>query len=315
MKKIIGFLLTVAVVLSSIIAVNNSQNIIDWWRLRDYAPSAEISALYENIKLTDYGKKLFYVNDPQVLSKKDFVDSCVVGEETIVLGCYVSGQNIYLYDVEDDRLKGVEEVTAAHEMLHAAYDRLEKDEKTRINTLLQEAYDRSGSERLQKSIQAYKLRDEAVVLNEMHSIIGTELKELPKDLENYYSKYFKDRLKIVALADAYAAEFEDREKLIEAYDTQLTALNGEITRSQADLNAQNEELNKEKNELELLKKNPKAFNDRVDGYNSKVNKYNDLVQKIKIIVEDYNSIVIKRNEIAVEERELVNAIDTRAEQL
>ena len=35
----------------------------------------------------------------------------------------------YIYNVNDERLNGLKEVTAAHEMLHAAYERLPESDK------------------------------------------------------------------------------------------------------------------------------------------------------------------------------------------
>ena len=127
-----------------------ARDILDWWRLRDYAPTQEISLLAESSGMNDRGKKYFYVHDPALLDKAAFTSSCTVGEETIVLGCYITNQRIYLYNVDDERLAGVEEVTAAHEMLHAAYDRLSPAEKERTNALLEEAYSRVTDERLRK---------------------------------------------------------------------------------------------------------------------------------------------------------------------
>ena len=54
-----------------------------------------------------------------------------------MLGCYHSNQDgIFLYNVQDARLAGVQQVTAAHEMLHAAYDRLSTKDKNYVDGLL-----------------------------------------------------------------------------------------------------------------------------------------------------------------------------------
>ena len=79
--------------------------------------------------MTDKGRNLFYVYDPQLLDKDGFNTQCTIEEQSIVLGCY-DGSGIYLYDISDVRLEGVEEVTSAHEMLHAAYGRLSAKEKS-----------------------------------------------------------------------------------------------------------------------------------------------------------------------------------------
>src|SRR5688572_22638764 len=99
-------------------------DIYDWARLRNYDPPAKIVKLADDTNMTDTGRRLFYVNYPEVNDRNTFSEHCDFGEESIVLGCYVSGQGIFLFSVDDPRLKGIVQVTAAHEMLHAAYERL-----------------------------------------------------------------------------------------------------------------------------------------------------------------------------------------------
>jgi len=314
-KKIAVIFITTLSIVGAVFSVNNAQNIIDWWRLRDYTPSARIEAVADRTNMSDEGRKLFYLHDPTLLNKDSFQTSCTVGESTIVLGCYISNQKIYLFDVTEQRLDGLVEVTAAHEMLHAGYDRLSLKEKDRIDKLLTEAYERIDNERLRGVVENYRKRDPGVVNNELHSILGTEYRNLSRDLEEYYSRYFKDRLTVVSLSESYAEEFEKREAQIESYDKQLTELNGEITRIQAELTIQNIELQNDKNKIDSLSSEPEAYNNAVSKYNRKVANYNSGVNKVKALIEDYNVVVVERNKIAVEERELVEAIDTRQSEL
>jgi hypothetical protein len=314
-KKVLLVVLLISTAVGAVLSVNNAQNIIDWWRLRDYTPTAKIEAVADRTSMSEHGKKLFYVHDPELLNKDNFQTSCTVGESTIVLGCYISNQRIYLYEVEEARLDGVVEVTAAHEMLHAGYDRLELKEKDRVDKLLLEAYDRIENSRLREIIESYRQRDPSVVSNELHSILGTEYRDLPRDLEDHYSKYFVDRLSVVALAEAYAEEFEKREAQIEDFDKQLNELNGEITRIQAELTLQNTALQNDRTKIESYRSDPDKYNSAVTVYNRNVGTYNNGVAKVKTLIEQYNNLVVERNKIAVEERELVEAIDTRESEL
>ncbi|HXE10230.1 MAG TPA: hypothetical protein VN554_02280, partial [Verrucomicrobiae bacterium] len=103
------------------------QNIYDWVKLQGYQAPADIAALAQQDTMTAYGRKIFYVNHPQLDDKSNFAGKCPNngGEQTIVLGCYRPGESgIFLLNVSDPRLNGVEQVTAAHEMLHGAYERL-----------------------------------------------------------------------------------------------------------------------------------------------------------------------------------------------
>ncbi|HEX9153253.1 MAG TPA: hypothetical protein VF809_00350, partial [Candidatus Saccharimonadales bacterium] len=112
--------------------------IADWWRLRNYRASLEVAVLATDTTMTGWGQNLFYINHPTLEGKEAFNKHCSnYGEETAVLGCYLGNrQGIYLYAVTDSRLEGVRQVTAAHEMLHQAYDRLSSKERKRVGKLL-----------------------------------------------------------------------------------------------------------------------------------------------------------------------------------
>jgi Skp family chaperone for outer membrane proteins len=314
-KRLLPYVFTLLVLASSFYAAYRIRDILDWWKLRSYVPNESIRLLASNSGMNNLGTKLFYVHDPELLDKTQFRSSCTVGEFTIVLGCYLTNQKIYVFDVSDERLAGVEEVTAAHEMLHAAYDRLSPQEKMRVELMLTDAFDRVTDERIRENVASYRNKDPSVVPNELHSILGTEVRDLPTELENYYKKYFSNRLAVVEKAEKYSAEFQAREDKISAYDVQLSELNGEITRKQAELSDQNRELARKRSEIEALRSDVDAFNQAVAAFNRSVNAYNNSVAEVKTLVSSYNEIVVARNEIAFEERELVEAIDTRAESL
>lgn len=315
LKKLFVFLVVVAITGGSFYGVRNSQNIIDWWRLRDYSPPSEIAELASNAGFSDLGRKLFYVHYPQLMQKDDFAKKCTVGSETIVLGCYISHQSINLFDIQDERLAGGEEVTAAHEMLHAAFDRMTPQEQDKMETLLVDTFNSLHDKRIEEIVKTYERRDKSVVANELHSILGTDVRNLPGPLEEHYSKYFSDRSKVVTLAEKYNDEFAKREDEIAQYDTKLAGIQGEKVQLESSLKLQKDALDRQRGELEQLKGNPDAYNASVVSYNALVRSYNNDVTTLKTKVEDYNKLVEERNAIAVEERDLVKAIDTRVEQL
>ncbi len=314
-KVLFWLILSGGVSLGLLLGVTRSRDIIDWWKLREYVPAQNIELLADHAGFNKLGERLFYVNDPMLLDKSSFAEKCVVGEATIVLGCYVSAQNIYIFDVADSRLDGVEEVTAAHEMLHAAFDRLSPSKQDEIGELLIATFNTLESERIKKTIQTYEQRDNSVVVNELHSILATEVRVLPQALEDHYSQYFEDRLKVVAFAEMYAQEFERREADIAAYDAQLGTLQSEISRIEADVSSRAGVLTSEREALKSLSDDPESYNRAVGVYNAKVREYNNELSGLKSLVETYNTVVQERNGIALEERELVDAIDTRVDQL
>src|SRR5690606_32509048 len=100
--------------------------------------------------------------------------------------------------VANAQLDGIKEVTAAHELLHAAWDRLSKSEQTRLGALLEEAYTKIGTDELEERMAYYERTQPGERANELHSIIGTEMADVGEELETYYKKYFIDRQQIVA---------------------------------------------------------------------------------------------------------------------
>lgn len=295
------------------------QNIFDWWALRDYTPPTSIASLAVDTTMTDHARKVFYVNKPQILDRTPFNEKCSDhGEQTIVLGCYHGGQRgIYLFDITDQRLVGVQQVTAAHELLHAEYDRLSSKEREHIDGLLEAYYQNSlTDQRIKDVIDSYKITEPHDVVNEMHSIFGTEVSDLPTELEDYYARYFSDRKKIIAYANDYQSEFIGRKNQVTTYDKQLAELKSQITTKQTSLEEQNSNLVAQRSQLEfLIQSDAKAYNEGAAKFNREVKVYNQSVEELKALVVEHNALVDKRNTIALEQQELSQAIDSHVESL
>lgn len=296
-----------------VLAWSYRQDIFDWSRLRTFKPSASIVQLADKTTMNASGRRLFYVYHPSLEPKQSFNQHCSESEQTIVLGCYVSRKGIFIYDVTDERLTGIEEVTAAHEMLHAAYERLKPQEKQRINSLLKTTFDVLKDERIQATIEQYRLKDPTVVPNELHSIMGTEVSELPEELETYYSRYFTNRSQVVALSRQYERAFDDRRDKVAKHDAKLRELKTEIDASEKVLSSQSQDLASEKTQMEALLAADKIveYNAMVPVYNREVAAYNSGVAKAKSLIEEYNALVKERNNLVLEENELIKAIDSR----
>lgn len=297
----------------------NRQTIIDWWKLRGYKAPAPIAALASQTTMNDYGRKVFYVNRPALQAKTDFIKSCYSDaaneEKTIVLGCYHGNQNgIYLLSVTDPRLDGVQQVTAAHEMLHGAYDRLSRDERRRIDGLLNNYYATLQDKRILGTIDAYKTSEPNDVTNEMHSIFGTEVAVLPPELENYYKRYFKNRAQVVAFASKYQAVFTSRQAQLKQYKAQLEALKSRIDSGQADLEARQREIETRQADLEQFRQsgNAAAYNGAVSSYNSQVDSYNYAIEVLRTLISQYNQLVAQHNALAQEQGQLMNELDADA---
>ena len=294
----------------------NWQSIEDWWKLRQYQVPAAIATLAEQDTMTPYGRKVFYVNRPQIENKQAFAKSCPRngGERTIVLGCYHSGQSgIFLLRVDDPRLNGVVQVTAAHEMLHGAYERLGTAERKRVDSMLTDYYKNELKDRrILQTIEGYKQSEPKDVVNEMHSIFGTEIAQLPAGLEQYYRQYFSNRAQIAAYASQYQSEFTSREALVAQYDVQLSSLKSQIDTKENELQARQVEISQRQNEL-LARKNggdTAGYNAGVTVYNGLVNDYNAEVQTVRELIAEYNRLVEQRNAVALEEDQLVESLSS-----
>ncbi|HSX31122.1 MAG TPA: hypothetical protein VLE99_04350 [Candidatus Saccharimonadales bacterium] len=289
------------------------QAMVDWWHLRGYSPPAVVAQLAHGDTMTAKAEHLFYVNRPRVTNGKTFTSACPAGgEKTVVLGCYIGNDNgIYVYAVNDSRLNGVEQVTAAHEMLHAAYRRLSGTERKRVDALLLDYYYHGlVDQRIKDTITAYRQSEPNDVVNEMHSIFGTEIANLPAPLEAYYRQYFIDRSRLAVYTASYQGEFTSRQAQVAAYDTQLKSLNGQISANEGELTQRKAALDTQNTQLQSLRKSGQAaaYNQAVASYNQSVSAYNSLLQQTKDLISQYNSIVDKRNSIVLEEQQLTQEL-------
>jgi hypothetical protein len=308
-SRLLKSLVTAALLAAVFFAFFNFQAISDWFRLRNYTPPVAVKAFTVADDMTPYSVHIFYVNHPQLETNvTTFRQHCAIAEQTIVLGCYRGNeQGIEIYDVQDARLNGVQQVTAAHEMLHAAYDRLNQKDKDSVDAMLQDFYaNQLTDQRIKDTINAYKKTEPNDVVNEMHSVFGTEVPNLPAPLEAYYKKYFTDRSQVTAFAAGYEDEFISRKNQIDADDQQLSSMKIQISAEEADLQAQLDALQAERGSVENS-----GSQATINAYNARISAYNNGVRKLQRDIDAYNTLVEERNSIATELKSLQSSIDTR----
>ena len=156
-----------------------SQNIIDWAKLVNYVPPAKIKTLADQDTMNSYTRKLFYLNKPAILTGSQFSTQCPNSASTIstILGCYHPDQKgIFLFKVDNPELNGVEQVTAAHEVLHCIWARLSPSDKKTVGDMLTSFYNTGLKDPAVKSeISIYQQTEPGSVLDEMSSTFGTEI--------------------------------------------------------------------------------------------------------------------------------------------
>ncbi|MBQ69295.1 hypothetical protein CL689_04465 [Candidatus Saccharibacteria bacterium] len=318
--KLVGGIIAIVVSLLLVFAGGwlffNRQFVRDQLSVWSYEPSAQIVEINDRARFTDEGTFHFYATHPEIASAEVFNQDCPRQEpNSPILGCYASGR-IYIYDVTNEQLNGIEEVTAAHEMLHAVWERTSEEEKARLTVLLEAAYDRNKSAELEERMAYYDRNQPGEVVNELHSILPTEVADIGDELEAYYQKYFTDRQAVVAMHQGYSGVFKDLvsradalyaelqttgaqiEQASTAYDQSVAQLTADIESfnaraasggfsSMAQFNAERAELVARSTQLE---NDRSALEQQVAAYNQKYDEYQQIGSQIEALNRSIDSI-------------------------
>lgn len=284
-----------------------------------YVPDADVYAYSEAIEFTDLGEELFFAARPKIYPAETFQDACseVNSEPGVgVLGCYYSGTNlIHLYDVTDSRLTPIEPVVAAHEMLHAAWYTLSPETQADLEVQLMEAFfGLPVSHPAVQRLKNYVNSAPESLATELHSILGTEVVELPAGLEAHYAQYFANRPQLAERAnEAYGVFTDTQQKALELLSeiqimdagleeirAQLAAEDASLTEDILAFNAKNDsggfgsraEYNRQRDALETRQANLQlttlAFNEAVNDFNDKVAELEGLNELLKELNQGLN---------------------------
>lgn len=253
---VVSIVVTAGLIILAGLLYLNRQYVVDQMNFWSYQPNSQIASFVDRSGMNDTGKFYFYASQPNIEEAQNFNKLCNRQENnTAILGCY-DGRNIYIYDVTNKQLDGILEVTAAHEMLHAIYQRMSDSDKQAVDKLLEVEYNRIKDNKDFAARMAFYDRIEPGQRdNELHSVIGTEFSGISPELENYYRKYFTDRSKIVALHTTYESVFDNLQKQADSLSSIMTRLGNTVERETADYNVQVMQLN---NDIKLF--NAKANN-------------------------------------------------------
>jgi uncharacterized protein YdcH (DUF465 family) len=286
--------------------------ITDSIELARYTPPKIVAELAQQTKMSEAGRRTFYLNKPTIEAKKVGLNFCKKdgAEKTVILGCYVSNKGIFIQEVTDPRLAGVMQVTAAHEMLHAVYHQLSDGEKTQLNKELHKVYDNLQNTRIKKLLEIYKNQDPGVVDSELHSILGTEVSNLGTTLEKHYANYFTDRSTVIAYAQKYEQTFAAIVDKADALDKQLKTLKTSMDNKKSAVENESTSIEQQRAELDRLRSsgNVDEYNSRISSFNQKVNNYNQQVQALKEEIANYNKLVNSYNDLSTQEKSLNDSL-------
>lgn len=314
--SVIALLTAVISVAVAAFLLINRQAVIDQVSVWQYHPSPQIQALASRSGMGSTGKFYFYASQPSLDDRQAFAGHCPNPDATTsVLGCY-AGQRIYVFDVTNAQLAGIRSVTAAHEMLHAAYERLTTSERDHVNAMVEAEYDKLKSDKALATIMAFYAKTEPGQRdNELHSVIGTEVANLNPDLENYYKQYFNDRQKVVNLYNSYQGVFEQLQTKADQLNKQLTSLAASIKQESDAYNS----------EVAQLNADIRSFNQQADsgGFNdrnqfdqrraalvSRVSQLNALRDKINGDIATFDSLQNELASIASQNDQLNRSINS-----
>lgn len=290
----------VVIVLAAVI-VANFTTIRDFLNGMWYRPTPEMEQIRTSLDLTGTGTRIFNASAPELKERAEFNGVCrEVENEKAILGCYTD-EKIYIFNITDEELAGIKELTTAHELLHAVYSRMPESEKNKWNETLNEIYI-GNKEILGEEIELYKDKQKQ---EELYVRVGTEIKDLPEELEKHYAEIFVDQDKVVDFYDKYIKVFREIETKLVELKTKIDNLNTEIEEKTAKYEAEAVSLNakiKEFNECagtmncfsstwEFNNKRSVIINEQNDAKN-RYNEINALIDKYNKLIEEYNQNIL-----------------------
>lgn len=306
----------VLMVIVAVIVVLNRAWIYDWVRGVSYRPSGEMAAIRDELQLTGAGEFLFNAVQPELNAAEEFNENCRNDESEIaVLGCYTAG-NIYIYNIDAAELKGIRELTAAHELLHAKWARMSDDEKVALVEPLTRTFD--ANQFLADEINSYDVSEKQ---EELYVRAGTEVKDLPAALEKHYAEIFGNQDAVVDFYNSYITVFREIKAQMEELTNEMEALRAEIDGKTANYEAELAALEVDIANFNSCAETAGCFNSEWEFYVkrnilvARENNLNALNNEINNLIDIYNVKVNEYNANAMESRKLQNMINSKAEDI
>lgn len=317
--SVIALIISGAIIVASAWVFLHRQQVLDAITVWTYHPTSEVAAIEQRAGMTSKGQFVFYATRPEISDASTFNKECPRQEVgNPILGCYTTNDRIYIYDLTDAQLDGMKEVTATHEMLHAIWQRTSDTEKQHLTTLINAAYQKLDNPELKARMDYYQRTEPGEFINELHSILGTEIPNLGSELEAYYGQYF-NRREVLALHDKYnsfytglSAQANDLYTKMQSlgasidarsttYNQDAAALSADITdfnnransgnfSSQSQFNSERAALVARSNQLEAERS---AINADITTYNQYYSQYQQIAAQIQTLnnsMDSYQSL-------------------------
>lgn len=315
-KSLVALMILVMCLAASLFVLLNRQLLVDYATNWSFKPTDSVVDLAKNTSMNKNGKFIFYASRPQLQAAKDFNNECQKQEQmSAILGCYTRNQ-IFIYDIQNTELAGIKEVTAAHEMLHAAYDRLDDKTKERVNIMLENEYQKlKNDQKLAERMAMYDRLEPGQRDNELHSIVGTEIASIDSGLEDYYKKYFDDRSVVIKHYDTYSSVFRELEQKSNDLEKRVTDLSVQIQDAKLDYDMKAAALQRDINSFNSAATNG-SFNSRSE-FNStrsalmiRADNLDMARADINAKITEFNNLTSQLKSLALHATELNNSIDS-----
>lgn len=286
--------------------------------IKNYSPSGVVAFITSTSEMTDFGRKQFYLNDPQIISTQSELNAiCKTNTSHIdvsTLGCYSQRNNkIYLLDNDSGLTNNLLVGTAAHELLHSVYVNLPNEELRQVNAALLEVWNGPKHNYLAKRLSAYDFAERSSDhLNELHSIVGTEVENLPNVLAEHYAKYF-NQSKVYKISYSYNKKVNGKKAVLANITKDLNSLKMKIELNKRQISVLKIELDSYKSRMSHYKTLSSSsnfyvskYNELVPIFNETISKINDLNAETNDFINEYNSAVPKLNKNVQELKRLGN---------
>ena len=238
----------------------------------------------DSLSLTTKGRTVFLATKPQVVDTDSISKACPSdGTTSLEEGCYLLQTNTIYIRVMPDELKSDETVTAAHEMLHAAYQKYDDSTRTQVNAMVEGQYSSMNDSALNSRVADYNKSEPGAQDAELYAILGTEYGGLSTGLESEYSKYFTDRQTEVNAASQTKTTFDN---YISRLDNQKGIIDNEKTLADKYLNASYSWANSGNAYEDDYYYN--LYSNEYNNASLNIDSYNQLVDKYNLLVDEYS---------------------------
>ena len=201
------------------------------------------------------------------------------------------------------------------QLLFLAHEDPKKDIKLYINSPGGSVYDHLPADSdLRTSMQNYH-PDE--FYDELHSRIGTEVKDLPTPLERYYQRYFTDRQLIVKFNEQYHNVFTELQRQTDRLKESIEVKKQSIENKTKEYQTQKQQLNEVISNFNSRAArgdftNQTTFRKQRQDIVGRINQLSLEYDKLKKAIEDLNQDITKYNHNIYHNNQLIDQINSNS---